>query len=551
MIRNLFVTISKFIFSPLSIGIIFFLLIQLQIYNLNIDFRDEGLLLSNATKINNGQIPYRDFPLITTPGTYYVQAFVMKIFGDYIITDRILYILCFVLILIICSKLFKFSSNYLRYLYLVLLSTIYFGKGAYAFYNIEGVALILLSFLIFKKIQKNSNTALYSFVLGVLCSLVFIVKQSYGITSLFIFLVLLIFYSGKKNVVKSAMLYLCGALIILSMFFIYFTANSAIDQVIYYIFYFSAFAKGHRLSFIITALLFVPFYFIVINLLRKISMKRIFVFVVLTLGFISLYFIISPHRINYLISTLKDVTTYYYLIFLIVPLTSLIIFVKDKKEIQITTLSILAFCLFMTSASSGRDYATVVVVSSLYIPLFIYLLTKMLNKYKISNTNAIISFALLLFIFPSVVSSSKILMDLYKNKVVYGNMMGNQTAHILISKSQAKELDSVINYISYLNLPSAKLLCFPYCPMFNYLSKRDAPSYFNFFYPETFRTSDQGKVINDLRKNSESIIVVQRQGVIEKEADFENVRLNLLKSFFVNNYKLISTSDNFYIYEKR
>lgn len=544
--------LKKIILSPLFIGIIFFLLIQLQFFNLNIDFRDEGLLLSNAVRITNGEIPYKDFPLITTPGTYYIQAFAMKIFGSYIITDRIIYILCFVLILILSNKLFKFSSKYLNYLFLILLSVVYVGEGAYGFYNIEGLVLILTSFLFFKKLQKNNTAFFYSFLIGAANSLVFIFKQSYGSLSFLSFLLLIMFFTEKKQLMKNVLIYLGGILSILIPFFLYFYFNKAFYDLIYYIFYFSSEVKGHRLPFLITTLLFIPFFIFVFSIFRKLSFKKVIFAVISILGFIALYFIISPQRINYLSSTLRDLSTYYFLFFLVMPLIAIGIFIKSKKmkEKQIIAASILSFCVFLASASSGRDYATVVVVSPLYISLVILIFDRVFREFRPLTKNITLTLILFLFIFPSVTYLSRILINLDRDKTLYEKMSIEEGKNILIPQSQNKDLNETISYVNFLSLPSEKLLCFPYCPMLNYLSEKKSASRFNFFYPETFRIKDQVTVINDLKNSKGTVILLQKPGSIEKEANFEDKRLSVLKKFITDNYKSVKTTQNFYIYTK-
>jgi len=543
--------IKKILLSPLVIGIVFFLLIQLQIFNLNIDFRDEGLLLSNAVKINQGEIPYKNFPLITTPGTYYIQAFVMKIFGNYIITDRIIYILSFILILILSNKLFKFSS-YLNYLFLILLSIVYIGVGAYGFYNIEGLVLILTSFYLFNKLQKKNSIYFYSFLLGIINSLTFIIKQSYGSSAFLIFLLLLIFFTDKKYLVKNLIVYVSGILTIVLPFFLYFYLNDAFDSLVYYVFYFSGLAKSHRMPFLVTSLLFIPFLIFILNVCKKFSFKKIILLILSIFSFIILYFAISPQRINYLLATFTDISTYYFLLFLTLPLILIVKLLKTKKiqDKQILVISILSFCLFLTSATSGRDYATVVVVSPLYIPLFIYILNKACKGFKILTKNIIITFILFLFIFPSVIYMLKVSVNLYEKKMTYSKMFSQEGKYVMLSQPQNKELKSVILYVNNLTLPSKKILCFPYCPILNYLSKLESASYFNFFYPETFRAENQNRVITDLEKANNAIVLVQRPGVIEKEANFEDKRLNVLKKFITNNYRQVKATEDFSIYVK-
>lgn len=49
---------------------------------------DEGIALQGAARILQGQIPYRDFFSFYTPGSYYWNAWLMKVFGDSIVVPR-------------------------------------------------------------------------------------------------------------------------------------------------------------------------------------------------------------------------------------------------------------------------------------------------------------------------------------------------------------------------------------------------------------------------------------------------------------------------------
>lgn len=73
---------------------VFFLLtafgIILFFYNRGLTFFDEGYILHSADRILNGNIPYRDFSFIYTPGSIYLVVLFFKLFGVSIISGRIL-----------------------------------------------------------------------------------------------------------------------------------------------------------------------------------------------------------------------------------------------------------------------------------------------------------------------------------------------------------------------------------------------------------------------------------------------------------------------------
>jgi len=121
-------------------------------------------------------------------------------------------------------------------------------------------------------------------------------------------------------------------------------------------------------------------------------------------------------------------------------------------------------------------------------------------------------------------------------------------SYINIPISQKNDLKIVANYIESKTSQNDKLLCIPYCSFVNYLTERRNASYFSFFYK--FNKNDQERVIDDIKGNINSTILIQRPNVIEKEANYEDNNLNLLKKFISKEYKLVKTTENFYIYKK-
>ena len=133
--------------SPLFIALSIYLFIQLQIFNLSINMADEGFFLDSAIKINLGKIPYRDFFMQVTPGNYYVLAFFLKLFGNYIIIDRVLFIAYTCLLLAVLSRLFKLKGIW-SYIYLILIVFLQIGPSTFISYNSAyGIAILAFYFL--------------------------------------------------------------------------------------------------------------------------------------------------------------------------------------------------------------------------------------------------------------------------------------------------------------------------------------------------------------------------------------------------------------------
>lgn len=543
---------KKIILSPLSIGIIIFLFLQLQIFNFGFNYRDEGYLLNNAQRINNGEIPYVDFSLAITPGAFYIQALVLKLFGNYVISDRVLYILCVIFVLIISSTLFKFSQQ-LNYIFLSFLALVYTGMGSFASYNMYGVIFVLITLFLFNKLRDDSKRQIYPFLIGLAISLVVITKQTYGAIFFFSLLLLIVFFTKRKHLFKNILFYFAGTSILPIIFLSALYFNRILNKLIYNVFYFALAVKNDRLPFILTSILFIPFFIFIVRFTKKIALKKMVIVFISSLFFFFIYILIAPTRIPYLLSFYKQPTIYYFLLFFTVPLTLISLFFRSKNEHkkQITIVSVEAFSLFLASSFSGRDYTTVIVTAPLYFPLFLYLLTMRYRKIKLPANNIAITLLFFLFIFPSVISLVESYGKLYGigyRKEDYGSLNIKEAAHINIPISQKNDLELVTNYIKNKTSPSDKLICIPYCSFSNFLSDRNNASYFGFFYK--FKPEDQKRVMEELNSSKNSIILIQKTGPIEKEAVYEDKSLNLLKQFVVSNYKLVKSTQNFYIYEQ-
>src|SRR5919199_5518612 len=55
-----------------------------------IDLVDEGYFLDLASRVQHGQLPYRDFDTYYTPGLFYVQAAALALFGPNVLVSRAL-----------------------------------------------------------------------------------------------------------------------------------------------------------------------------------------------------------------------------------------------------------------------------------------------------------------------------------------------------------------------------------------------------------------------------------------------------------------------------
>ena len=531
--------------SPLVLSVIVFLFFQLQVYNINFNFRDEGFLDYNAIRITEGLVPYKDFFVTTTPGTYYVIALLMKLFGNYLIISKVLYVFVILGILYLVSRIYSFKS-YLDYVLPLSFAGIFVGPF-FATYNIEGLILVLLSFFLLKKwsVSKSSSSMIF---LGITTSLIFLFKQSYGLADFAIIIFSIYFLTGRKELNKKISYYLLGIGIIILPYSGYLALSHSLNQFIYYVFFFSRDVKAHRVPFIVTASLFIPFYLFLLYFLKKFShKKKILLFLAFVIGFFALYLIISPARVGRLFTVFADPLVYYYLALLMVPLTAIYLYwsKKTNQAKDIVLASFFSFGMFFASASSGRDYTTVLITSGFFVPLCLLLIN---NSKMITSKKSFSVLFVLIFLFPLLMMSVNILIDANKYDSYIAN--AKNAAGIKIIRSEAKELNAVTQYVKSVVKKNGTIVCFPYCPLMFALTERDSASYFSFFYPETFLYSDGQRFIGDIIKNKVKIIILQRKGNIEPEANFEDKRLDYVKRYFLLHYQLVGQTENFDFFTK-
>lgn len=65
-------------------------LVLTNFVQLSVSLGDEGLILQGARRVLHGQVPYRDFASIITPGTFYLLAACFRVMGESLLTARLL-----------------------------------------------------------------------------------------------------------------------------------------------------------------------------------------------------------------------------------------------------------------------------------------------------------------------------------------------------------------------------------------------------------------------------------------------------------------------------
>jgi hypothetical protein len=542
--NNTMKTILQNRHTPFLISAFIFVFLQLQGFNLGIGFRDEGFLYLNSLRILHGEIPYRDFFMTTTPGSFYLQTFIIQLFGNYFIWGRLLYILCIVISMFFIWCIYRSRLSNL-YIVLVSLAFLFVGPASFGFYNVEGLAIALGGFYLLRRgLEKKIGWNIL--LSGILAGLLFVFKQSYGVWvgGGLLFIILIERFKQHKFRDSFIWMFVMGSFSVLIPFFAYYLFNHSIYQFYYYTVIFARMVKNHRSPFIIKSILLIPFFYLFFRFIPVTFFKKIpFKVYGILLAVISIGLIIFLGKL----SSYLELSRLYYAVLIVLPVL-IVARVKVKTDIQRLTRSLSIFLLvfFLANASSGRELGAVIMVSPLLIPVVLELIDSFFPRKLIYSLFVFIIISQVFYLSWNSINPNGKISGIYNRQQFSSSLLVPQTKFIKVSKQNKQELNFLITYLDTLYPNNKKLLCFPYCPMMNVLADRNSPSYFSFFYQESFLPQDQLQVIQDIKREN-PILLIQKKGNIEPEANFEDRRLSVLKHFITSHMKKLETQ-NFIVY---
>ncbi len=562
-------------FFPLTLAVAVFLILQLPIFSKAISYRDEGYLVNSAQLILQGQVPYRDFLTPIAPGCYYIEAFLLKILGTQLLWGRIMYMICVIVILILTERNIRFLQISLPSTFLCLLSIALFfiWPGGFAFYNTYALVAILgtlfLTLTFFKTPHKNSFLRFISprvpffiaFLIGVCGALTIVMKQTFGVFTIgscgisIIVGVWLTFSREKRfSQISQTLFWMAiGMISILGPVAAYFVSQGALTQLLYDCFLFAAGSKQHAVSFLLNRVLFcVP---LAISFIFFVRFKRPYKLGLLCLGallFIS-YLFFKPARLGRFAEYLMDPLFYPHSFLYLVGIFSLAVGFYEKK---VTKLPLFIFTFFLLSSyfgaiSSGYETTVIANTTPFLLPLCAYLLEKLPATLAVKQLN--FGAFLLLYTLPFLIG------PIHDYNTFY-NMysLSNLTAHselsslkgISISPQEKDDLETIDHYLEEHASSSDTLLCFPYCPMMNFLLKKQSNLTYTFFYFEAFRPSSQTQLITEMENQHTTFLLTQKPGYIEPEGALENEKLPQLITYFHQHYIFILETANFTLYKR-
>lgn len=188
---DIFLSCAIFLFS---------LLYLLPQFNKKIPSYDEGQILAVTERICRGEIPQRDFFMLLSSGAHSIIGFMFNIFGSSVMVERILTL---VLASAACSLFYLMARMGMNRIYSIGASLLFlawqFPLWFHASYSWFAVFFSMFSFLILMIATRGNSIKKRGlfFLIGLLCGISFMSKQTTGAMSL---IAVLVFFVVEKPV---------------------------------------------------------------------------------------------------------------------------------------------------------------------------------------------------------------------------------------------------------------------------------------------------------------------------------------------------------------
>lgn len=143
-------------------------------FNKGINYFDEGYIIEGARRILTGEVPYRDFHFIYTPGVIYLLAFSLRFFGQYIIVERIAAMVVSIIGVIFLGLLIRRQTKNNLLMFLSMVSYTLWGPTHINFLWPIMVVLPLIFIYLFLLLESHF------FLAGSVAALVLLCKHNLG-----------------------------------------------------------------------------------------------------------------------------------------------------------------------------------------------------------------------------------------------------------------------------------------------------------------------------------------------------------------------------------
>lgn len=182
--------------------VLFFLAFDPEVYGY-----DDGIVLTGAARVLRGSVPYRDFWSMYGPATFYFNAGLMSLFGEYAIVPKVVGIISKLGIVAISTWII---SNYHKWPSAMLggltVASVLTGVGFDLFPVFQSLLLIMVAIAL---VTQSRNVALGAFVAGVCLGLAALFRHdlgAYSLISLVLYFLFRLFAKHERFPSKSSVI---------------------------------------------------------------------------------------------------------------------------------------------------------------------------------------------------------------------------------------------------------------------------------------------------------------------------------------------------------
>lgn len=475
------------------LGIIVVSLIS-QAYFFNRGFltHDAGNALHAAQRVLDGDIIYKDFFYPYTPGFVFLTALSFKVFGESILSGRILMLVVSTFTSII---IYKIVQNVIQKPYLGYIAAVVFLSWGPTHINFPWPTMFalfsgFLTLLLIISAYKHGNNLSY-FLSGLTALLTFLFKQNFGIA---IALTNVVFYIFAKNKIthKNLLTHFLGIGIGILLFEIYLSATNSLTD------------------FLIN-LYQITFVQIIINK----SLTTPFVYDTSFWGLIKTIFYLSPAIISF---------------------TYLLQSIRARKETSIyVTISTFVLLFYVFGIRPVTDYTRLSVVMSLVgIPLVLIGVT---NQPKLTILVNIGSITLIILGFYTA---------LFKGYYRWETPLARQTvflnnarAKIYTDTKYSKAVSELEPFIKQYSSENNYIFSYKHAPMFYFLFDRKNPTRYLSIARGSFSEVPPEEIISNLKQKNVKLVILQVFETDAKDPIIEFINQNYQLMFKSPDYLLL------------
>jgi len=200
---------------------------------------DYSYQVENAYRIFQGQIPYRDFFLVVSPGTYYMMAFLMHLANGYSHMVQVYY----VMLVAFCTILFTYGLLRLLnkdsvFTVVLLIPLLFSGQSIYPYPLYDpnvALSMLIALFVLFYIRKKKIIPGGWYIAAGMFAAIPTLFKQNTGAVfflSILVVFVIATVLGKKKRDFHACILFVFGGVVVFGLFIVWLITHQALDQFI-------------------------------------------------------------------------------------------------------------------------------------------------------------------------------------------------------------------------------------------------------------------------------------------------------------------------------